>query len=414
MTRRRRTRLWVRTGILVLVVAGSAYGLRELRRNPAVAELPTASARQGTFSVLVTCRGELSARRSIQLTAPLDTPDLQIVWLAPAGGPVKEGMAVIRFDPSKLQQDLKEKAAAFRQAQATLDQAVAQARITADQDKLDLATARYQMERARLEASKQAIVSAMEGQKSKIDLGLAEEKVKVQEATTQLHNSSGEAKIASLRRLRDEAKAEVERTEQRLSHMEIKSPLNGVINYLSNTSQGWMNAQPFKVGDHAPAGLAIAEIPDLTTLEMESKVDEVDRGRIKIGDAVLVHVDAFPEKVLSAKLESISPLTEQSFNEWPPTRSFKAYAHIETPDPRMRPGMNASADVVQTKIPGAISIPAKALFTLRGKPVVYLKLGKQYVPEAVRVRARNTDEVAVEGISAGSLVTLAEPEQTRQ
>jgi multidrug efflux pump subunit AcrA (membrane-fusion protein) len=343
----------------------------------------------------------------------LDTPDLQIVWLAPAGGPVKEGMTVIRFDPSKLQQDLKEKSAAFRQAQATLNQAVAQARITADQDKLDLATAQYQMERARLEASKQAIVSAMDGEKSKIDLGLAEEKVKVQEATAQLHKASDQAKIASLRRLRDEAKAEVERTERRLSHMEIKSPLNGVINYLSNTSQGWINAQPFKVGDHAPAGLAIAEIPDLSTLEMESKVDEVDRGRIGVGDTVLVHVDAFPEKVLSAKLESISPLTEQSFAEWPPTRSFKAYARIDTPDSRMRPGMNASADVVQATIPNAISIPAKALFTEQGQPVVYVKSGNQYLPKRVTVRARNTDEVAVEGIAGGSLVTLVEPEQTK-
>jgi multidrug efflux pump subunit AcrA (membrane-fusion protein) len=413
MSRPKRIKLWIRAGILVLLVAGSAFGVRELQRNRTIADLPTARARQGTFSVLVTCRGELSARRSVQLTAPLDTPDLQIVWLAPAGGPVKEGMTVIRFDPSKLQQDLKEKSAAFRQAQATLNQAVAQARITADQDKLDLATAQYQMERARLEASKQAIVSAMDGEKSKIDLGLAEEKVKVQEATAQLHKASDQAKIASLRRLRDEAKAEVERTERRLSHMEIKSPLNGVINYLSNTSQGWINAQPFKVGDHAPAGLAIAEIPDLSTLEMESKVDEVDRGRIGVGDTVLVHVDAFPEKVLSAKLESISPLTEQSFAEWPPTRSFKAYARIETPDSRMRPGMNASADVVQATIPNAISIPAKALFTEQGQPVVYVKSGNQYLPKRVTVRARNTDEVAVEGIAGGSLVTLVEPEQTK-
>ena len=35
----------------------------------------------------------------------------------------------------------------------------------------------------------------------------------------------------------------------------------------------------------------------------------------------------------------------------------------------MRPGMNAGADLVQTKIPDAISIPAKALFTIAGKPV---------------------------------------------
>lgn len=86
MSRAKRIKVWLRAGLLVLLAAGSAFGLRELRRNRTIADLPTARARQGTFSVLVNCRGELTAWRSVQLTAPLDTPDLQIVWLAPAGG----------------------------------------------------------------------------------------------------------------------------------------------------------------------------------------------------------------------------------------------------------------------------------------------------------------------------------------
>ena len=75
--------------------------------------------------------------------------------------------------------------------------------------------------------------------------------------------------------------------------------------------------------------------------------------------------------------------------------------------------MNAGADVIETRIPDAISIPAKALFTLHGKPVVYLKSSGMYMPTEVRVRARNTDEVAVEGIPAGAVVALAEPEQAK-
>jgi hypothetical protein len=71
--------------------------------------------------------------------------------------------------------------------------------------------------------------------------------------------------------------------------------------------------------------------------------------------------------------------------------------------------MNAGADIVQTKLPGAISIPAKALFARDGKPAVYVKRGDRYALEAVRVIARNPDDVAVEGIAAGALVALAEP-----
>ena len=411
---RRSSRVWLRSAIILLILAGSALAYRQFHSSQAAPDLPTAAARKGDFLVLVHSRGELGAHRSVQLTAPLDVPDLQIIWLAAAGGPVKAGQIVIKFDPSRSQQDLKEKTAALTQAQASLDQAVAQARITAEQDKLDLQAATYQVEKAKLEASKQAIVSAIQGQESEIDLGLAQEKLKVQQATTVLHRKSDEAKTASLARLRDEATAEVELTKGRLAMMDVHSPIDGVITYLPNYSQGWMNAQPFRVGDHAVPGGALAEVPDLSTLQMESRVEEVDRGRINVGDTVLVHVDAFPEKVLHAKLSSVTPLTEQSFEEWPPTRSFKAYASIESPDSRMRPGMNAAADVVEAKLTNAISIPAKALFTLHGKPAVYVKTMGQYVPTQVKVKARNPDEIAIDGIPAGSLVALTEPPKAKQ
>jgi HlyD family secretion protein len=399
----------IRTVVFLLVLTGSGFAVRQFRHTQQAADLPLATAHKGEFLVLVRCRGELAARRSEQLTAPLDVTDLQIVWAAQAGGEVKKDQVVIRFDPSRTEQDLKEKNAALQQAQSTLDQAVAQARITEDQDKLDLATAQYNVEKARLEASKQAVVSAIQGEESQIDLGLAEEKLKVQQTAMVTHRKASEQKTAALERGRDTAKRLVELIEHQLSLMQLKSPLDGVINYMPNYSQGWMNAQPFKVGDHVVPGGDLAEIPDLSTLEMESKVDEADRGRIAVNDTVLVHVDAFPEKVISAKLTSITPLTEESFNEWPPTRSFRAFAKLDNPDPRMRPGMNAGADVVEMRIPNAISIPAKALFTITGKPAVYVKTDGRYVPKMVRIRAKNPDEVAVEGVDAGTMVALAEP-----
>ena len=403
-----------RAAILLLVLVGTGFAWRQMHRTHDVPDLPTASVRKGDFLVLVRCRGELTARRTEQVIAPLDVPDLQIVWLAPEGSAVKEGQTIIKFDPSKTQQELKEKEVAVQQAQATLDQAIAQAQIQVEQDKVDLGSATYQTEKARLEASKRTIVSAIQGQESEIDLGLAEEKLKVQQASINFHGKIAEARAASLVRLRDEAKAQVELTKRRLALMEMKSPLDGVVNYLLNYSQGWNNAAPFKVGDHATPGGAVAEIPDLTTLEMESKVDETDRGRIAIGDTVLVHVDALPELTMTAKLVSITPLTEQSFNEWPPTRSFRAFAQIDHPDPRMRPGMNAGADMVESKIPNAASIPAKGLFTVDGKPAVYVKKNGEWISVPVRIAGRNPDEVAIEGIDAGAQVALAEPPKDKQ
>ncbi len=395
--------------VFPLVAAGLLVaGLRAYRTTRKGPDVPTAPVRSGDFRVIVRCRGELKANRSVALHAPTESTDLQIVWLAPPNVDIREGAPVIRFDPSRMQQDLKEKQAALTQAQAALDQAAAQSRITADQDKMDLSQAGYDAEKARLEASKQAVVSAMQGQQSAIDLGVAMEKVRVQQASTGLHSKSDEAKLASLKRLRDQAQFEVDVIKERLAQIELKSPFRGVISYQMNYSQGWQNATPYKVGDRVFPGVEVAEIPDLSSLEMEAKLEETDRGQVNVGDEVLVHVDAFPEKTFPARLESVSPLTEQSFTEWPPVRSFRAYAKLDPVDPRLRPGMQSGADFVRQTIRNATSIPSKALFTLHTKPVVYVKKESRFEAREVQVIARNPDEVAITGVTKGMEVALTD------
>ncbi|HUQ92861.1 MAG TPA: hypothetical protein VM120_14365, partial [Bryobacteraceae bacterium] len=272
--------------LIPLAVAGG-IGARQWRTLQAnVENLPSAPARSGEFLVKVRCRGELEAARSVQLSAPMNVPSLQIVWLAPSGGAIRQGDTAIRFDSSMVKQQLLEKEASLRQAQATLEQAQAEAQIRSEQDKRDLSATRYQVERARMEVSKQEIVSAIQGEESRIDLGLAQEKQRVQQAASNLHTASDTSRIASFTRVRDQAQTEVDIIKRRIERMEVKTPLTGIIVYLSNYSQGWMNAKPFKPGDSVWPGSVIAEIPDLTTLQLKAKIEEIDRGRIAIGQEV--------------------------------------------------------------------------------------------------------------------------------
>ena len=339
---------------------------------------------------------------------PVNVPELRMVWLAPQGSRVKEGDPVVRFDPSSAKQEERLKEAALNQAQAAVDQAVAQAGITVEQDKLDLAGAEYQVERAKLEVSKQEIVSRLQAEDSKVDLGLAEKKRSMQQANVELNAIADSAKVASLTRARDKAKDELELTRYRLSQMELRAPITGVLNFLPNYSQGWMNAKPFKVGDQAWPGGVLAEIPDLQTLEMEGKVEEIDRGKISIGQVIAVRIDSLPELTIPAKLGQLSPMTVMAW-EWPPTRTFRAFAKLQQVDARLRPGMNGQMDVVVKKIADAISVPSKAVFTHAGKPVVYIAANGAYKSTGVEILARNPDELALTGIPAGSSIALAEP-----
>lgn len=404
--RRRVIRLSVTIALLTALGVGGYFGQKMLGKANGAKVLATAPVRQGEFLVMIRCRGELLARRSLQILAPVKIPNLQIVWMVPQNTLVKEGDVVVRFDPSGAKQQLVEKQASLEQAQATLDQALAEDRITAEQDNLDLTQARYDVERARLEASKSEIKSAIAGAEARIDLRVAEDKQRVQEATVALHKASGRQKLASLTRLRDQAKQECDITRDRLTKMEVRTPLSGSIVFQNNYTQGWVNAKPFTVGDRVWAGATLAEIPDLATLEMDGKIDEIDRARMSLGNDVRIKVDAIPEKPFFARLTSLSPLTEPG-RDWPRIPAFRGYAKLADADARLRPGMNGTLDVIIERIPSITSIPSRALFTRNGKPVVYVmgKDGSNRLVE-VKVRARNTDEVAVEGVKPGTSVSL--------
>jgi multidrug efflux pump subunit AcrA (membrane-fusion protein) len=142
-------------------------------------------------------------------------------------------------------------------------------------------------------------------------------------------------------------------------------------------------------------------------MRLKGKAEEIDRGRMKPGQDVRVTLDPFPEKTFNGKLDRISPLTEQSF-EWPPTRSFRAFASLGGPDPRLRPQMNGRMDIVTERIADTVSVPSKAVFARDGKPVVLVPGKNGLRAVYVELLARNPDEVAVRGIEAGTQVALVD------
>lgn len=403
---RRRGIAWV---VALIALGGStAYAFHVFRAKGGAASttLPLASARRGEFLVTVTCRGELVAESSVQIVAP-NVPNLTIVWMAPPNSAIKEGEPVIRFDASGAKRQLSEKDAALAQAVASVDQAKAEARITSEQDNLEIAGLRQSVELARIEISKAEIVSAIQAEDNRITLALVEEKLRVKQAAAALNAASAKSKIAAAESQRKKATAEVELIRDRISRTEIRAPGSGIITYSMNNSQGWMNAKPFKVGDNVWPGSAVAEIPNLESMRLKGKAEEIDRGRMSAGQDVRVTLDPFPEKTFHGKLDRVSPLTEQSF-EWPPTRSFRAFASLGEADSRLRPQMNGRMDIVVDKLPDAVSVPSKAVFARDGKPVVLVPGSTGLRAVAIELLARNPDEVAVRGIEAGTQVALVD------
>src|SRR5262249_28647084 len=79
---------------------------------------------------------------------------------------------------------------------------------------------------------------------------------------------------------------------------------------------------PFKEGDRAWTGAPIAEIPDMSELQVEFRIEEVDRGLLQIGQPVRVTIDAVPDLQIGSTLDWISPIAQLLFRSFPPEKNF--------------------------------------------------------------------------------------------
>lgn len=376
------------------------------------AELPIAPVRSGEFVAVIRTRGQIQAERSVPIYAPL-VQDLRIAWMAPASERISEGTPLIRFDSSTAERDLIQRRGVADRARASLQQAIADAQAAAEHDQRDLVDARLGVELAQLDTADSEFLARLEAERGRIDLRVAEQKQRQLEAEVAQRAASRESKIASLRRQFEAAEAWVRIVESRIARMELRAPLTGYAIYAENRSSlaaqlsGGVQ-QPYRVGDQVAGGMTLAQIPDLSSLLIDSTVEEIDRGRMRVGQEVIVRVDAFPELSIAASLTSISPLAEMSFDSR--GRSFHAYAALGSRgDARIRPGMNGTLDIVTERIPQATIIPSEALFTRSGKPTVHVMTDDGFRATEVEVLARNPDEIAVKGLGGDARVALVDP-----
>ncbi len=406
-------RIVTRLIVAVFVVAFLYLGWGYL--SPAAVEIPTARVERRDFVTTVASRGELKSAESVQVIAPR-TPDLKIVQLAENGSPIGRGEIIVRFDAAAQEDRLLEQETDVRQVESEIKQLDAQHSIADEQNEMAVMQSRYNLERAELEASKQEILSEIEGLKNRIDVGTAAGALSKAEVTVEATDLSQQADLARLEERLQKAVRDRDLSRTYLRSMELRSPVDGVVQIMTNNrAQGSFGTSrpPFQEGDTVWTGAAIAEIPDLSSLEAEFHIGEIDRGRVDEGLEVRLKVDAVPDAQLDGEITWLSPIATLVFNTIPPSKSFPAKANILRLDDRLRPGMSVTAEVVVERLPQVLVIPAKASFQIDGRPTVFVKNGRRYRAQAIEVQARSANEIVVSGgLDEGDEIALENPDVT--
>ena len=326
----------------------------------------------------------------------MQSGDLQIVKLAANGSMVKAGDVVVVFDASTLQRTMQEKQSELKQADAEIEQATAQARITREQNATELMRSKFNIQRARLDVNKGDTVSRIENEQAKLTLNDNEQKLQELEAKVTSDVTSNEADLASKKRKREKALFDLQRAERGIQNLQLRAPAAGMVNVLTNyrASGPWGGQEvEFHEGDRAWPGAAIMELPDLTSVHLEARLDEADRGRLKVGQEATIRIEAIPGREFKATIERISVLAKVDYSSgWPPARNFELGLVLAEIDPKIRPGMSAVARIATDRVPDVVLVPSESIFQRDGHPIVY-KLDWQRVR-----RAAGSDHAARQGV----------------
>jgi HlyD family secretion protein len=400
-------------GVVILAIAGAGIAMNA--RTATIPNITTSEVTKGDFVDYIQIRGDIRPAKSLVLAAPLQAGgDLQIVKLAKNGATVKHGDLVVEFDATALQQRLLERRSELKTAEGEIAQSQAQAKITAEQQSTSLMKAKYDVERAKLDLGKRDLISRIEFEGAKLSLGDAEQRLKETEAKGLSTVASSEAELSGKKRKREKAQFDVDRTVQSIEALQLRAPADGTINILENPRSGGMfgGGVEFREGDRAWAGASILELPDLSSIHLEARLDESDRGRLKVGQAAMVKIEAVPGKDFAARVDLISVLARADFSSgWPPVKNFDLGLILDERDPRIRPGMTAAARIAADRLPNVTLVPAETIFQKDGRPVVYRLNGSKFDEQSIEILRRGREQAAVSaGVKPGDRLAVRRPE----
>src|SRR5260221_9345242 len=148
-------------------------------------------------------------------------------------------------------------------------------------------------------------------------------------------------------------------------------------------------------------------------MRVELKLDEVDRGKMQLGQKLRVRVDAIPEMEFDAGLDWISPIAAILFKGMGLTeKTFPARATLAKVDPRLRPGMSCTAEVIIESVADSLLIPARASFMNKGKAAVWIQRGENFQIRQIELGKRNENDIVVtKGLKAGDVIAMEDPNE---
>ncbi len=341
--------------ISIVVLASSGENSRKFNKDQEMfKEFPV---QKGTFKILVTANGSIIPIDRVEIKSKASglVEELPIEQ----GDHIKKGDLIARLDQ-------KDERAAVSQAQADYDIAIAELK-------------KSQREHQRKDKLyTQQLIS--EEERDQIELNLAIARGKLVQATTAL-----------------------ERARERLSESIVRAPIDGVI-LQKYVEKGQIIASGIS---NVSGGTPIVDIAYMSSVYIQAGVDEIDIGKIRVGQTARVIADAYPQMRFGGKIVRIAPEAKIQDN----VTLFDVIILVENHNRKLKSGMNTSIEITIVEkddvllVSNISLLPAESGQKNKKMQIVMLKNGNLFEPQEITTGLSNFKETEVlSGLEEGDVL----------
>ena len=193
---------------------------------------------------------------------------------------------------------------------------------------------------------RQTITAAASGEITSLNVSVGS-RVSAGTVLAAIGGESAENSLADAALAVQNAQLSLQSAQEALDSYTITSPISGTV-----------IEKNLKAGDQLNGGDsgAMAVIYDLSQLELQMDVSELDIGQIQPGQTVEITAEALPGQTFTGVVEkvSVNGTTTDGFTTYPVTILLSEYGDLN-------PGMNVSAHIIVERAENALCVPAEAV-----------------------------------------------------
>jgi len=198
----------------------------------------------------------------------------------------------------------------------------------------------------------------------------------------------------------DLAAVAVDQAEKDLSNAVLRAPYDGVV----------LNVN-VNLGDWVSDTQVVAVIADMSALQIESPLSEIDVVRVDKGQQAMVEVSALENSRLPAHVERVAPAASISQG----VANYMATIVLDKTDPKVRSGMSANVTIISDRRENVLLLPNRAVRSRGIDRVVAILENGQITWLPIKIGASNDMQTEVlEGLQEGQEVVANPPTPARQ